>query len=768
MATAILGVRAWLLILSLLSSIPLFAFAGYATYRLALAEQTAILTNLVQRNDAAARSVQQRLQSWSTLLTTLARSQAAIDGDLRSFYDHAVRMKGLYPDIAGISLHDRSGNALFSTLSPYGTALPPSPQPEMVKRVFATGTSQLSDVFTDTASTSLSMAVSVPVITPTGVTHSLSVNVPIRVLNAVLDAESLPAGWYAAIVNHEGTVLARNRAPEEVVGRKATAPFRRILEHTHRGVVDLLSADGTKLKRAFIKMLPWDVTVMIGVPEDIYWAPLKRSLFLVGSGGLALVALGLVLATWFSGRLARDVFAAAGAAAALGRGEPPSPRLTRVREIDDLSRALVKTHDLLRCHDAARDAQHRAALQAKAEAEQANLSKSKFLAAASHDLRQPLQSLMLFASILRSHVDGRQAVGALTHLERGLDALKDLLDSLLDVSRLDAGAVDPTLEDFDVNSLLGPLVTAYEGVARSKGLRLEASPCAATVHSDRTLLARMLRNLLENAVRYTETGAIRVTCHLDGAHVKIAVSDTGIGIPADHLVRIWEEFHQVANQERDRNQGLGLGLAIVRRLSNLLDHPVEVNSTPGQGSAFTISVPRGAAIADRVEEPAPFMSPQGGHGRVAVVIDDDTMVLLGLTALLKEWGYQVVTAASAEQALARLADASEPPDIILSDYRLPQGTGVAAILRIRERFQAPIPSILLTGETGSDAEGEADRHGLHLIHKPVTSRQLAAVMQEIMAANPVSEEGEREKRGLRRGGTLDGGEDGHPGQARPA
>ncbi|WP_247895340.1 hybrid sensor histidine kinase/response regulator [Azospirillum brasilense] len=733
MPTATLGIRAWLLILSLLTSIPLFAFAGYATYRLAQAEQTAILTNLVQRNDATAESVQQHFQSWSTLLITLANSEAAMNGDLRSLYDHAIRMKELYPDIASISLNDRLGNLLFSTLSPFGTVLPKSHQPEMIGRIFKTRQSQLSDVFTGAISKSLNMAIGVPVIASNEVAYSLHLNVPIRVLNAVLDAENLPLGWYAAIVNREGTVLARNRAPEEVVGRKATAEFLKILERTQRGVVDLPSSDGTRLTRAFVKMPLWDVTVMVGVPKDIYWAPLRQSLVLVGAGGLVFVAIGLTLAVWFSERLARAVSDASVAATALGRGEPPSPRPTRVREINELGRALLDTHDLLRRHDANREAERRAALDARAEAEHANLSKSRFLAAASHDLRQPLQSLMLFANVLRSHVSSSQAVNSLMHLERGLDALKDLLDSLLDVSRLDAGVVNPTLEDFDVSTMLGPILTAYEGVARSKSLILEASPCSATVRSDRTLLARMVRNLLENAVRYTEAGTIRVTCRVENEHVRIAIGDTGIGIPADHLARVWEEFHQVANQERDRNQGFGLGLAIVRRLSALLDHPVDVQSTLGQGSVFTISVPLGIAVSGQAQEPVSVAPLQEVQDRFAVVVDDDAMVLLGLTTLLKGWGYHVLTATSADQALERLEESGRPPDIILSDYRLPQNTGVETILKIRERFQTRIPSILLTGETGSEAEQNAARHDLHLVHKPVTPRQLAAIIQKLAA-----------------------------------
>lgn len=229
---------------------------------------------------------------------------------------------------------------------------------------------------------------------------------------------------------------------------------------------------------------------------------------------------------------------------------------------------------------------------AKQEAERANLAKSKFLAAASHDLRQPLQSLLLFLDVLKPHV-AADGLPALNHLERGLDALTDLLNSLLDISRLDAGVVAPTIEDFAVQEMIEPIVAAYLPVAAGKGLALEVTPSAAVVHSDRTLLGRILRNLVENALRYTDAGRIAIECHRIDQRLRIEVRDTGVGIAPEHLDLIWEEFHQVGNPERDRGRGLGLGLSIVRRLSDLLDHPVHVGSLPGKGSVFSVEVPLG-------------------------------------------------------------------------------------------------------------------------------------------------------------------------------
>ncbi len=232
---------------------------------------------------------------------------------------------------------------------------------------------------------------------------------------------------------------------------------------------------------------------------------------------------------------------------------------------------------------------------AKEEADRANLAKSKFLAAASHDLRQPMQSLFFFSAALNAQVHDEKARGTLAMLDRGLETLKALLDSLLDMSRLDAGVVKANIEAFDIAPWLEHMRSSYEPVAHAKGLDFHIDEiCQLMVLSDQNLLGRMVRNLVENAIRYTRAGFVTIGCHAEGGWVVIRVCDSGVGIPADHLERIWEEFHQVGNQGRDRAQGLGLGLAIVRRLSHLLSHPVEVHSQLGKGTTFTLRVPMAA------------------------------------------------------------------------------------------------------------------------------------------------------------------------------
>jgi signal transduction histidine kinase/CheY-like chemotaxis protein len=363
------------------------------------------------------------------------------------------------------------------------------------------------------------------------------------------------------------------------------------------------------------------------------------------------------------------------------------------------------------------------------QAEEANLSKSRFLAAASHDIRQPVQSLLLFFYLLKPHVTA-QGQEPLKHLGHGLDALRDLLDSLLDISQLETGIVQPTVENFVVGQFIEQIAAAYAPIAAAKGLEFRVAPCLTAVRSDRTLLGRMVRNLIENAVRYTEAGRIGIACRAVEGSLLIEVHDTGIGIPPEHLEWIWGEFHQVGNPERDRNRGLGLGLAIVRRLSGILGHRVEVRSTPGGGSVFSIAVPFGESVPQHAPTPATEVA---GNGRFAVVMDDDAIVLLGLKATFEEWGYEVLAAGSCDQAITRLRASGRRPDVVVADYQLREGrTRTDAILRIREMYDTGVPGVLLTGEIGAEVQDYAARHSFGIIHKPVTPYQLGIVLDNLL------------------------------------
>lgn len=371
---------------------------------------------------------------------------------------------------------------------------------------------------------------------------------------------------------------------------------------------------------------------------------------------------------------------------------------------------------------------------AKNEAERASLAKSKFLAAASHDLRQPVQALVFFAATLETRVIDGMAATILGDMRGSIDSLNVLLESLLDVSRLDAGLISPRMVNFSLSTLTERLVAEITPLAKDKGLTVRAVGSSAVIRSDPVLLGRVLQNLLANAVRYTRNGAILVGCRRKGSSVAIEIWDTGIGIPGDRLEDVFQEFVQIGNSERDRSQGLGLGLAIVNRLGKLLGHPLNVRSVEGRGSVFSIQVPVTHFSASCNVAPLDQGTRLAGAGSGTIfVIDDEASVLRSLRLILEAWGYDVLTAQSEEEVVEILRDCPVPPNLIVADYRLREGTtGAQVIQRIRKQFQAPIPSVIITGDTAPERLREAEAHGLDLLHKPVQPTELRRIVSREM------------------------------------
>ena len=366
--------------------------------------------------------------------------------------------------------------------------------------------------------------------------------------------------------------------------------------------------------------------------------------------------------------------------------------------------------------------------------ELANTAKSRFLAMASHDLRQPLHALGLFVAQLRTPLKSRERANAIERVNAAVGEMNEMFDSLLDVSRLDAGVLTPKIVEFPIARLLQRVETTFGHATQEKGLRLRVMRTDAWVRSDAMLLERILLNLVSNAVRYTSHGGIIVGCRRRGEILRVEVWDSGPGVPEDHRQSIFGEFFQLPGPERDRYGGLGLGLAIVDRLRRLLNHEFELTSTVGRGSRFTILVPIAAEGATSVEparsaHPAAFVL----EGKVILVVDDAPIVLEGTSGLLGKWGCSVVTAGSDEAALIQLAEREQCPDLIISDYHLANGkTGVEAIARINAAFGASIPAILISGDTAPERLRDAKDKGYILLHKPVDPMRLRAVMHQLL------------------------------------
>ena len=354
---------------------------------------------------------------------------------------------------------------------------------------------------------------------------------------------------------------------------------------------------------------------------------------------------------------------------------------------------------------------------------EANRAKSQFLAAASHDLRQPIQTLILLNRAARNSVTDKTHRTIIEKQQISLDSMSRLLNSLLDISKLEAGVVKPDICDCVVQDMFESLRAEFDDQAQHKGLELIIDRCHGVTRSDPRLLTQILENLISNAIKYTREGFVRLRCLHRDLGIQIEVLDTGLGIPSDELDRIFEEFHQVDQGSR-RPDGLGLGLSIVKRTAELLDCSLDVKSTPGQGSAFSIVVPeieassvRGVGVTAETEQLI------AATRRQILVVDDEPEVTYATRMLLEIEGFDVLTAASREEAIECISDLGRVPDLLIIDYHLRNETGLDVIHAVRDQMHTIIPAILVSGDT-SDRVVVAERDDTTFLTKPVDADEL--------------------------------------------
>jgi two-component system CheB/CheR fusion protein len=371
---------------------------------------------------------------------------------------------------------------------------------------------------------------------------------------------------------------------------------------------------------------------------------------------------------------------------------------------------------------------------AKTQAEAANAAKSRFLAAASHDLRQPLQTLALLQAVLAKAVEGDKAKGFVARIETTLDVMGSMLDTLLDINQIEAGAVEPIVVPVALSALLDRLDDEFAYQARSKELELRVVRCKVEVSSDPILLEQMMRNIVSNALKYTERGGILIGCRRRGPLVRIEVWDTGIGIDDAEQKNIFNEYHQVDNAARERSRGLGLGLSIVKRLSELLDHRVQVCSRRGKGSCFTIDVPLASSTETQERSVGRLQGEPSSWSRPAtiLIVEDDPDLLEFLEHLLAEPHLRLLTATNGLAAVTIAA--RDPPDLMLADYNLPRGpNGLELAGRIRDLVARDLPVIILTGDISNEtAQALAARDCVYL-KKPVRPGELTRTIKQMLA-----------------------------------
>jgi two-component system, sensor histidine kinase len=365
-------------------------------------------------------------------------------------------------------------------------------------------------------------------------------------------------------------------------------------------------------------------------------------------------------------------------------------------------------------------------------ADEANAAKSRFLASASHDLRQPVHALGLFVGALKAEPLDAAPRRLVDQIDETVDGLDGLFTALLDVSRLDAGVVRAEPRPTPVWPMLQRLVGELKPAAEAKQLRLRLRGGEHWVQSDPILLERIARNLLSNAVRHTRRGGVLVALRVGPRdEAWIEVWDTGPGIDETQRGLVFQEFYQIAGSERSSESGLGLGLAIVRRLADLLGHRLELHSVPGRGSMFRLRVP---LALPQAPSSAPREAADGAPRALIWVIDDEAAARAGMDALLTSWEHEVVTAASGAEMLAKHVADTRTPHLILCDYRLASEDGISVVRTLRARLSAPVPAALITGDTGPDRLREAAASGLPLLHKPVSKARLRALIGNLLRA----------------------------------
>jgi len=372
-------------------------------------------------------------------------------------------------------------------------------------------------------------------------------------------------------------------------------------------------------------------------------------------------------------------------------------------------------------------------------AEQAYLAKARFLAAASHDLRQPMQALSIFHELLHNEAQTVRGSQHLANARQAAEAMNTLLETFLDVSKLDAKVIKPNRRAFPVQALLAEMEREFVPIAEQQGVRMHVRPCSAAVVSDPVLLGQVLRNLLANAIRYTPSGRVLIGCRRRQGQLAIEVLDTGIGIAAEEQTAVFGEFYQVGNKARDRKQGLGLGLAIVDRIVRMLDHALTLHSEVGRGSRFVVTVPLAAATDGPAHEPPDVelvREPGSLAGRRIAFIDDEEAIRSGMEKLLRGWGCEVVVAGSLAECLRRVEFGHAPIDALVTDMGLTEpDTGIGAIAAFRKLYDPDLPALLVTGDTSKAALQAAKAENLIMLHKPIKPARLRAALTEAIAAH---------------------------------
>ena len=744
-------IRSYLFALVALAILPLLLFTWLVVIQQAQAVQAATREQMTTTVRALALAIDRDVANAQAFLTVMGSAPALAAGDITGFRAQCAAFADGYQTRILLAEEDRT---IFDTAQPPGLAL--APPPVLVERSLETGQAQISGYGAEPDGRP-GVLVVVPLARSGRPGEALAIWMELGHFSTLLEQQRTPPGWVAEISDRSGIILARSAAADRFVGRPDTSDMLR-QQTGEEGTIETRSVDGSPAEAVFTRAPLSGWTVTLAVPSATLGAERQQSLLTILGGGTLLLTLAGFAAWAVAWWIVRQVSRLAHSAAALGRGELLPPFESGPTELQEVARELRHAGDLLVQREAERDrnqadlqalattlearvVERTAALEAKSaelvrahEAEHAaSRAKTGFLAAASHDLRQPLHAASLFAAALARRVEGGEPLRLVASIGEATKTMQGMLDALLDVSRLDGGVMEPYPEWFSIEGMFARLRTEFITAAQAKGLDFRMVGCALWVETDPALLESVLRNLISNAVKFTSSGKVLVGCRRRGGEVRIEVRDTGMGIPRDKIAAAFQEFQRLGGPEQ-RQPGLGLGLAIVRRLADLLGLKLEVSSTVGRGSCFAVQLP--CMVRARVRPlPEPVETELVGH-RTVLVIDDNPLARAALVRELTDWGCRVVEAGAGEEAARLLVEAGDSlPDLIITDLDLGGELNALDLLaRLAARHGIALPTIVITGDTRPETLAELKESGHPWLMKPVDAAALRRAAGALLSA----------------------------------
>jgi signal transduction histidine kinase len=722
-------IRTYLALMVAAVLVPVMLFSTLSLNMLLKAEREAALKGVRETARISLVSIDRELTNTQSALRMLATSTYLASGDMEGFYAQAR-----YADKAAgtwTTLLDENGQQLINTAVPYGTPLPPAASGARVAAALAAGTPQVSNLIRGVITQALMVVVDVPVLAPSGKRYVIAQGFKVEHFNEVLQQVNAPSTWLAGVFDRNGITIARTGN-----GGEAHADLREAIRSRTVGVIRNASDGDLKLYTVLERSALSGWTVAVGVPEAEIESAARHALMLSILGLLAAVACAAMAGLFFARRLAHSIRVAARSAHALERGEVPAPaEVTGVMEVDELQAAFAAAAVVVSqekqsrlAAEAARELLFASEHAARTMAEQQNRAKDEFLAMLGHELRNPLSAIVNATSVMGHAGMPAQAVErAREIITRQSANLTRIVDDLLDVGRVHSGKILLERRTLQLDALACTYVATLRTTGRADQHQITLSTAPAWVDADPTRIEQVIANLLDNAIKYTPAGgAIALEVGVDGDEVVLAVSDNGIGIANDLMPYVFDLFVQGA-RTLDRTQGgLGVGLALVRRLAVMHGGRVSVSSAGmGQGSRFELRLPRVEAVAPA----APALETGSGSAQRVLLIEDNDDGREMMAMMLESQRYQVTTAIDGDDGLRKAAAA--PPDIALVDIGLPGIDGYEVARRLRaDPAMRGVRLIALTGY-GQDSDQQralAAGFDAHLV-KPVEIARLMALLE---------------------------------------